>query len=154
MCVNIRCKKRHDDWACCIKSQNDYFERTTLISRHHNNRETNWAQELLDCIVYNRWRMLNYDVTVIELLLHCQCHYKAQSCSLVLFVSAEWLQHATSMSQHYLSYGSYVNPFKHSRCPSIQDIPRIQINQPTRCNNFSSLLLDLTLLVPMCSIIK
>ena len=28
------------------------------------------------------------------------------------------------LSQHYLSYGSYVNPFKYSSCPSIQHIPR------------------------------
>jgi hypothetical protein len=61
----------------------------TLISRHHNNRETNSAQELLDCTVYDRRRLLNYVVTVVVLLLHCHCYCKAQSCNLVLFNSAE-----------------------------------------------------------------
>jgi len=123
---------------------------TTLIRGHHYNRETNSAQKLLDWTVNDRWRLLNYVVTVLVLLLHCQCHYKAPSCNLVLSIqpsdantqlhlNTSWTKAQISLwwsikiSQYHMSYGSYVNPSKHSSCPSIQHIPTFSYTFCDRC---------------------
>lgn len=98
-------------------------------------RETNSGQELPDCIMYDRQRLFNYVVTVVVSLLHCQCHYKAQSRNLVLFNAAERRQYPTAMSPtllelrlrcHCAEVLKYLNTtwvlahatsFKHSKLP-------------------------------------